>query len=210
MTTDFQTILASSVETFDEGLRFFMGEGILNQELWRLIADLERHGIAYAVIGAIALNQHGYQRFTSDIDLLLTKDGLQRFHDELVGLGYRPAFPGARKSFRTTTHNVTVEVITAGEYPGDGLPKAVVFADPQEVSIPINGIQTLTLAKLIELKIAAGRLKDLADVVELIKLKNLTPEFASQLEASVQGKFTELYEAARREQEGQKERDLTP
>lgn len=100
-----------------------MGKGLLNNALRKLASDLEKHGIAYSVIGAIALNQHGYRRFTEDIDLLLTKDGLRRFREELVGLGYRPAFEGSTQQFRTAGENVPVEVNTTGEYPG-GLPKS--------------------------------------------------------------------------------------
>lgn len=66
----------------------------MNNALRRVASDLEEHGIDYNVIGAVALNQHGYRRFTEVIDLLLTKEGLEKFREELVGLGYRPAFEG--------------------------------------------------------------------------------------------------------------------
>ena len=123
MRTDFQQIIASPVSAYQEGLRFFMGEGTLNKTLRRVVKDLENHGINYILIGAVALNQHGYRRFTEDIDLLLTKVGLETFQKELVGLGYRPAFEGSTKKFRTTQENVSVEIITSGEFPGDGKPK---------------------------------------------------------------------------------------
>src|ERR1043166_5724593 len=87
-------------EMYAEGLRYFMGEGSLNNALAQLCADLERHEIDYMVISAVALMAHGYPRFTEDIDLVLTREGLEAFHRELVGLGYAPAFPGARKRCR--------------------------------------------------------------------------------------------------------------
>ncbi len=40
------------------------------------IVDLKKHGIDYMVIGAVALLAHGYPRFTEDIDLVLTPEGL--------------------------------------------------------------------------------------------------------------------------------------
>lgn len=199
---DFQQLLSSPTEAYDEGLRFFMGKGLLNNALRRIASDLDGHGIDYVVIGAIALNQHGYRRFTEDIDLVLTKDGLSRFREELVGLGYRPAFEGSTKQFRTAEENVPLEVITAGEYPGDGLPKAIAFPDPSESFVMIDGVRTVTLEKLIELKLASGmtaphRLKDLADVQELIKTKSLDSSFASKLDASVRDKFLELQRAVK-------------
>ena len=177
-----------------------MGTGVLNETLRRIASDFEDLGIEYAVIGAVALNQHGYRRFTEDIDLLLTRDGLRKFQDELIGLGYRPAFQGATKRFRATAENVTVEIVITGDYPGDGLPKPVQFPNPQENSVVIDGVKTITLEKLIELKLASGltapdRLKDLADVQELIKAKGLDAAFADKLDASVRDKFLELYEA---------------
>jgi len=200
MRTDFQQIIKSPVLAYQEGLRFFMGEGILNETLRRLARDLEDRGIDYSLIGAVALNNYGYRRFTEDIDLLLTREGLEKFQKELVGRGYRPAFEGATKKFRTTEENVSVEIITAGEFPGDGKPKPVVFPAPDEHQTEIDGIKTLTLEKLIELKLASGmtaphRLKDLADVQEVIKIKGLTADFAEKLNPYVREKFLELQKA---------------
>ncbi len=194
---DFQEIISSPVLAYEEGLRFFMGKGTLNETLRNITKDLENRGIDYSVIGAVALNQHGYRRFTEDIDLLLTREGLEKFQNELVGLGYRPAFEGATKKFRTTAENVTVEIITSGEYPGDGKEKPVRFENPLEDQVEIDGVKTLSLEKLIELKLASGmtalhRLKDLADVQEIIKLKNLDEDFAEKLNPYVREKFLEL------------------
>ena len=187
-------------EVYAEGQRYFMGEGQLNNTLARLVADLKEHDIDYLVIGAIALMAYGYPRFTEDIDLILDSNGLERFHRELVGLGYSPAFQGARKRLRSTRDGIPIEFISAGEYPGDGKPKPVSFPDPSEASVEIDGVKFPTLEKLVELKLASGmtapdRLKDLADVQELIKIRGLSSEFANALNPYVRGKFLELLEA---------------
>jgi hypothetical protein len=193
----------SVIDVYEEARRYFMGEGTLNKTLARLSNDLEERGIDYMVIGAVALLAHGYPRFTEDIDLVMTAEGLQKFHEELVGLGYVPAFPGARKRLRSTTDNVSIEVMTTGEYPGDGKPKPVSMPEPAEASTEIDGIKVVTLEKLIELKLASGisapdRLKDLADVQELIKIRNLGADFALNLDPYVRAKYLELEEAVRR------------
>jgi len=59
------------------------------------------------------------------VDILLTPEGPARFRKKLVGRGYVADFPGAAKSFRDAETNVKVEIITAGEFPGDGLPNPV-------------------------------------------------------------------------------------
>ena len=185
---------------YAEGLRYFMGQGSLNNTLARLVADLKEHDIDYMVIDAVALLAHGYPRFTEDIDLLMTREGLQKFHEELIGLGYAPAFPGAKKKLRSTIDGISIEVMTTGEYPGDGKPKPVSMPDPVSASTDIKGIRYVTLEKLIELKLASGisaphRLKDLADVQELIKIKKLDAEFADKLDPYVRAKYLELQDA---------------
>lgn len=193
----------SVLDTYAEGQRYFMGEGKLNNALTRLVADLDEHGIDYVVIGAVALMAYGYPRFTEDIDLILDSDGLDRFHRELVGLGYAPAFQGARKRLRSTRDGIPIEFISSGEYPGDGKPKPVSFPDPSESSVEIDGVRFPTLEKLVELKLASGmtapdRLKDLADVQELIKIRGLSSEFGNTLNPYVREMFLELLEAVQR------------
>jgi hypothetical protein len=192
----------SFIDIFEEGLRYFMGEGELNKTVAQLASDLDSHGIEYMVIGAVALTAHGYPRFTADVDLVLTADGLEKFHRELVGLGYRPAFEGAKKKLRSTQNNVAIDVITTGEYPGDGKPKPVSFPNPASASSRINGVQVVTLEKLVELKLASGmtapdRLKDLADVQEMIKIRSLDGEFADKLNPYVREKYLELFAAVK-------------
>lgn len=193
----------SIVDSYGEALRYFMGEGNLNRALAHVAADLQEHGIDYIVVGALALFAHGYPRLTEDIDLVFTTEGLDRFHEELIGLGYAPAFPGARKRLRSTKDGVRIDVIAAGDYPGDGKPKPVSFPNPSEASVEIDGIRFATLEKLIELKLASGmtapdRLKDLADVQEMIKVKHLSREFAENLNEYVRAKYLELLDAVER------------
>ena len=187
----------SVIDRYAEALRYFMGQGSLNNTLAQVTCDLKEHGIDYMVIGAVALLMHGYPRLTEDIDLVLTPAGLEAFHRELIGLGYVPAFPGAKKRLCSTTDGITIEVMTTGEYPGDGKPKPVCIPTPAMASTEIDGIRVVTLEKLIELKLASGmtaphRLKDLADVQELIKIRHLQPELAEQLSPYVRAKFLEL------------------
>jgi hypothetical protein len=135
--------------------------------------------------------------------LIVSSNGLEKLHDELVGLGYAPAFAGARKRLRSTTEGIPIEFIAAGGYPGDGKPKPVSFPEPSENAAEIDGIRFPTLEKLIELKLASGmtapdRLKDLADVQELIKIRGLSSEFANKLNPYVREEFLRLLEPVRK------------
>jgi hypothetical protein len=195
---DFKTALATPIDAYEEGLAFFRGEGMLNRTLRSVIEDLERHDIDYAVIGALALLLHGYARFTVDIDLLLTPEGFKTFRERLVGVGYIAKFPGATKKFVTAEGNVPLDFVTSGTYPGDGRPKPVSFPIPAGNVVIINGVKTLTLPKLVELKLASGmsasdRLKDLADVQELMKVKRLGADFADALDPWVRDEYLKLH-----------------
>jgi hypothetical protein len=186
-----------------EASAYFAGKGRLHSALHRLTQRLDAEEIPYALLGGLALAQHGYPRLTEDIALLLSSSGLERFRRRLVGRGYRPAFSGASKTFRDTETGVRSEVIAAGEYPGDGLPKPVVFPDPAApgVAEEIDGIYVVTLEKLIELKLASGmsashRLRDLADVQDLIVRLGLPLEWAGRLDPSVREAYQDLWEKA--------------
>jgi len=186
-----------------EASAYFAGEGRLHGALRRLTQRLDAEGIPYALLGGLALAEHGYPRLTEDIDLLLTPSGLQRFRQRLLGRGYRSAFSGAEKTFRDTETGVRIEIVTAGEYPGDGLPKPVAFPDPTTpgMTIEIEGIRIVKLEKLIELKLASGmsashRLRDLADVQDLIARLRLPLTLADQLDPSVQAAYRDLWEKA--------------
>ena len=196
---DFNQLLKTTNAGHAEAITYLLGGGMLNDTLVRLARDLEEHQIPYCIIGATALYKHGYQRLTTDIDVLMSPEGLEAFQNHLVGRGYRPAFNGATKKFRATENNVPIEIITSGEYPGDGRSKSVVFPDPADCYVMIEGVRTIPLPTLVELKLASGltgrgRLKDLADVQELIKILSLPREYADQLDESVRAKFVELYD----------------
>jgi hypothetical protein len=181
-----------------EGSYFLEGRGAVHETLRRLTQRLDELGIPYAVAGGMALFAHGYHRFTDDIDVLVTREGLKQVHQSLDGLGYVRPFEKS-KNLRDATTKVKIEFLLTGEYPGDGKPKPVAFPDPKDAAETINGIRVLNLPKLIELKLASGmtavgRSKDIADVEELIKLLRLPREFSSGLSPFVQPKFLEIWD----------------
>lgn len=180
--------------------RFFMGEADVQRALERLARILDDQKIPYAIIGAMALNEWGYRRVTVDVDVLLTREGLRALKQHVLGLGYLEKFPGSQ-GLRDTEAGVNVDVVLAGDYPGDGKPKPVVFPDPAQAAVRGRHVALLPLDTLIELKLASGisaphRLKDLADVLELIRVLALPLDKARSLDASVRAKYEELWQAA--------------
>ena len=155
----------------------------------RIAQRLRELNVPYAVAGGMAMFFHGFRRFTEDVDILVTREGLERLHQKLEGLGYVPLFPGS-KNLRDAESGVRIEFLVTGDYPGDGKPKPVAFPDPEQAGVERDGIRWLNLPALVELKLASGmtapgRLKDLADVQELIRLLRLPADFAEQLQPFV-------------------------
>ncbi len=185
-----------------EGSRHFEEDSAVFQALHNITQRLKSLGIPYAVVGGMALFRHGLRRFTEDVDILVTKDDLKRIHESLEGLGYLPPFTRS-KHLRDTQLGVKIEFLTTGDYPGDGKKKPVSFPDPRTVSFEADGISYINLQSLVELKLASGmtnpgRLKDLSDVLELIKALDLSIDFAERLNPFVRGKFEELWKEARK------------
>lgn len=183
-----------------EGSRHFEEKSAVFEALRRITRRLEELDIPYAVVGGMALFTHGLRRFTEDVDILVRRADIQKIHDSLAGRGYRPPFRES-KHLRDTDLGVRIEFLTSGEFPGDGKPKPVAFPDPSEVGITADGIRYVNLPTLIELKLASGmtspgRLRDLADVIDLIKVIPLTAEFAQRLDPYVRDKYWEMWRAA--------------
>jgi len=183
-----------------EGGMFFQNESEVQKSLRRITGRLNHLGIDYAVVGGMALFLHGFRRFTEDVDILVTREGLQRLHEALEGSGYRPPFAGS-KNLRDTENGVRIEFLVAGEYPGDGKPKPVAFPEPGSVATEQEGVRLLNLEALIELKLASGmtgvgRLKDLGDAQEMIKLLDLPQDYAERLNPYVRDRYDELWRSA--------------
>jgi hypothetical protein len=173
------------------------GGGLVWQTLRQLAGELDRLGIPYAVVGGIALQHFGVQRSTQDVDLLIGSPAdLVAIQGRLVGRGYLRK-PGTRH-LRDEVTRVRIEFLIAGEYPGDGQPKPVQFPNPAGVcERSADNLCFVNLPTLIELKLAAAlsapqRIKDRADVLELIHLLKLPATFADRLNPYVRDAFREL------------------
>ena len=66
-----------------------------------LVAALQREDVRYLVAGGLAVNAHGYLRFTKDVDVVvqLAPDNIERAFAVLEALGYRPLVPVTAAQF---------------------------------------------------------------------------------------------------------------
>ena len=170
-----------------------------NQTLWETATRVNRlfaaQGIEHAVVGGVAVCLHGYRRNTVDLDLLIRPEDSGAVRSALESDGL--AWHDKEKEFLTES-GIAVQFVMAGEREGPGQP--AVFPDPGEAVhlATIEGLPVLSLAALIQSKLACGlgnlrrTHKDFADVVELIAIHQLDKSFARFLHASVRDAFGEL------------------
>lgn len=180
-----------------EGGAHFEGRSAVQISLADICKKLDDLQIPYAVAGAMAMFLHGYRRFTEDVDMVVTREGLDAIHKSLEGRGYLPVYRGG-KNMRDTSNGVRIKFLVTREYPGDGRPQPVSFPDPAQEFETINGIRVIGLEKLIELKLASGmaahRIKDLGDVQEIIKVLKLPKDIGERLDPYVRDQYLELWQ----------------
>lgn len=155
-----------------------------NDSLWEVAQTchqlLDEAEIPHAIVGGVAVCLHGYQRNTVDVDVLVRREDGERLRSILEGSG------------------VPVQLLMAGERAGKG--SEIRLPDPISAKCVTikEGLPVLSLARLIETKLACGSgsprrtHKDFADVVELIVANRLGSGFARFLHKSVRATFREL------------------
>jgi hypothetical protein len=185
---------------------YFMAASPIHKAALALAERLEELGIPYAIAGALAVNAHGRLRSSQDVDVLLTPEGLASFKQRWLGRGWVEKVPGSR-GLRDAVHDVPIDVLLTGDFPGDGKPKPIAFPHPGSVSeMGEDGLRVLNLKTLMELKIASGmtaphRPRDLDDAIQLIRVNRLPREYGESLNPFVQERFLELWKAAQIEEE---------
>ena len=193
---------------FEKALRtmdqFAAGHAPVQEAARKIARALEEIRVPYAVAGALAVAANGLERQTTDVDLILTKEGLAAFKKRWLGLGWVERSQGS-KGVRDTEHDVKIDILTTDEKPGDGKSCPFCFPDPETVGEPFGGIwsgmRILNLRALIELKLASWmtsphRPRDMDDVIRLIKIHGLPRSYSDQLHEYVREEFNRLWALA--------------
>lgn len=180
-----------------EGSGFFAKSNQVHKTVERISARLNELNIPHAICGGMGVYYHGYERFTDDVDILVTRESKDKLHDALDGRGYVRPFEQS-KNLRDTITGVRIEFLLTGQFPGDGKPKELAFPDPKDVNVQIDGVWVLNLPMQISLKLLSGltgvgRQKDFGDVVALIQSIGIPRDFKTKLTPSVRDKFDELW-----------------
>lgn len=182
---------------------FFEQRGCLHDTLRRIARQMERLGVAYAVAGSMAMFRHGFRQFEDDVDVLVSRQGLETLRCELPASEFVWE-PHPKPRLRDRTNGVRVDLIIAGERAVETVD--VFYPDPADAAVEIGGICCMPLPALIEGKLVAEqvwpqRLAHVGDVVDLMKVLRLPEDYAERLHPSVRARFREFVRAIAAEPE---------
>src|SRR5690606_32550779 len=154
---------------------------IFNKRVKEFVVAANQRGVRMLMVGGGAVNFHGYQRHSADVDFWidLSKENLQKLILTLQDLGYK--IDDFNDKIKQGKQNITIKISPVAEIelitnfnPNKSFEEA--YNEKLEVTINENKIlryDILSLNDLITSKIKAGRHKDLLDVYELKRINNL-------------------------------------
>ena len=156
----------------------------IEKSLLKAVKVLALFEIPHYVCGGFAVQEHGYPRFTVDVDIIVPDVQLAR--EKLSMNGFR-ANLGFKMTVTDRETKVEIDVLPGGGKVGPG---PVAFPMPTKVS---GKPQILTLHDLLSLKLSSymgsgiARVQDYADAAKLIQVNHLPRSYA------VDAKVLELY-----------------
>lgn len=154
-----------------------------------IVKALNDAQVQYLIVGGLAVNAHGFLRYTNDVDLVISlePENLLRGLRTLTQIGYQPRTPVKLEEFAdaetrkrwkeeknmlvfqlwSDAHRATpVDVFVSEPFPfAEELRQAPQFEIAPQVWAPIVSKRTL-----LEMKESAGRPKDLEDIRQLKRL----------------------------------------
>ncbi len=134
---------------------------------------LQATNIEAVLGGGWAVWRHGYVgRVTQDIDIALPADRIEEFRQvaAVSGFDMLPIKPGRWPKMVHRETKVLVDILPEGARPGTANRLApTTIPHPKSMGAEPGRLRYMSLPALVTLKIAAGRVRDQSDVVELLR-----------------------------------------
>ena len=168
----------------------------LTRTMRKAVRVLAEAGIPSLVVGGYAVQENGYPRFTSDIDLVVPNVEMAR--QRLCINGFREN-PGSTMTVTDPVSRVEVGLLPGGGSVGPG---PLLLPSPTVISTEPN---IVGLSQLIEIKLSSylgspiSRNQDFSDVVALIKAN--CPSRDLPLHERVLAKYREAWDGLKYEQD---------
>lgn len=153
-----------------------------------IVRALEDAGVRYLVAGGLAVNAHGYLRFTKDVDIVvqLAPDNIRSAFAALAAIGYRPLVPVTGDQFADADQRgrwIREKGMTVLNFWCDAhreTPVDVFVTEPFDFEdeyaralvkpLGLVAVRFVTIPTLIRMKELAGRPHDRIDIDYLRKI----------------------------------------
>jgi hypothetical protein len=145
---NFSNRIDQALQRLDESAKLFS----------QIIADLQKTGIKFYVVGGVAVTYHGWERLTRDIDVVIDQDDF----DKLDSQDFRKKItPGS--NFGNLLHKKTgmqVDVLLGGG----------IFPKTSEIKSSLANPHIASLTDLIIIKLRRGDPSDIGDIYRVLKV----------------------------------------
>ncbi len=149
---------------------------ILDSNFREFIECLNQNKVEYLLVGGYAVILHGYPRYTGDMDIWVnkTEDNYEQIVKAFKAFGM-PVFDMTLINFLSNKNDVyifgktpySIEILTNLK----GLKFSQAYKNYDEKDMKGLSVKMLNITDLFTSKQASGRMKDLADIEELKKIK---------------------------------------
>ena len=148
----------------------------ITNDMKDLLLLLHKWNVQYMLVGGVAVITYGYVRTTQDLDLLIypSEENAEKMMNAMRDFGFGDAgipieyFQRENAAVHIGVEPNRIDFLTSLY----GVSNDVIFSNMQTVEYCNMTINIISKSDLIAAKKAAGRIKDLADVEELLKIED--------------------------------------
>jgi hypothetical protein len=168
-------------------------------------------GIPIAIVGGLAAIQHGYERFTKDIDIVVRSSNLDVLARVAPRYGIKVVWKDPDGWHKLLIEGVPIDVVPEGRKSRKDAPTTI--PGPEQLGVK-EGADFASLAEWVETKLGSFRVQDQADVVQVIKA--ITPVKVKRIRKHLEyvhavylQRFDDLLAAAKDEEDQERGRGGT-
>ena len=158
----------------------------------RLLKQLNTKKIRYLVIGGVAVNLHGFNRTTGDLDILISLDSvnIKKLIELIKSLKWKPRIPVKVEEFADikmrkawikkkgmkvfSVYNPKKEFEHLDIMVENRINFESAYRNKKVLSTGTTKVPIISIKDLIKLKKIAGRERDIIDIKALMQIKRLT------------------------------------
>jgi hypothetical protein len=206
------TAVAEAMVNLERVVAVVKGHGERDSKFAKALATLKtlsrKEGIPLAIVGGLAAIHHGYERFTKDIDVVVQSANLDILTRIAPHYGITVIWNDPDGWHKLQCEGVPIDVVPEGRKPRKDAPCAI--PGPAQLGVR-EGAGYAGIAGWMETKLGSYRVQDQADVVQVIKVT--TPAILKRIRKHMEKthaiylrRYDELHEAAKEENEQERER----